>query len=107
MISYDDFTKLDIRIGKVISAERIPDTDKLLRLMVDVGEEKERQIVSGIALFVTPESLVDKEFPFIVNLEPRMIRGVESQGMILAVGDGEIFSLMSPLHEVKPGARIK
>ncbi|MBI2074218.1 MAG: methionine--tRNA ligase, partial [Candidatus Levybacteria bacterium] len=84
MITYEDFAKLDIRIGKVLSAEKIEETDKLLKLEVDFFQEK-RQIVSGIAQFYSPDDIIGKEFPFIFNLEPRVIRGVESQGMILAV----------------------
>ncbi len=108
MISYDDFAKLEIRIGKILSAERVQETDKLIRLMVDFGEGVPRQIISGIAPFVPdPRTLAGREFPFLTNLEPRMIFGLESQGMILAVGDGETFALLSPEQEVLPGSRVK
>jgi methionine--tRNA ligase beta chain len=108
MISYDEFKKTEIRIGKVLSAERVPDTDKLLKLSVDVGEDEPRQIISGIAEYCEPESLVGKSFPFVTNLEPRMIRGFESNGMILGVSSKNEggFSLVSPLNDVPPGSSL-
>ena len=87
MISIDDFKKIEIRVGTVLSAEKVPDTDKLLKLFVDLGEEMPRQIVSGIAEYVTPEEIIGLQFPFVANLEPRMLRGISSQGMILAATD--------------------
>jgi len=106
-VSIDDFNKLDIRIGTIRSAESVPDTDKLLRLEVDFGDETPRQILSGIAHYVEPAVLVGRQFPFIVNLEPRVIRGAVSNGMILAVGDGETFALLSPTRPVSSGSRIR
>lgn len=106
MISFEDFKKLDIRIGKVLTCEKIEGSDKLLKLEVDFGEEK-RQIVSGIAEFFTPESLVGKEFPFVVNLEPRVLRGVESSGMIMAVSVEGRAILLTPEEEVPPGSVVK
>lgn len=106
-ISYDDFQKVEIKVGKVLSAEKIPDTDKLYKLFVDFAEPVPRQIVSGIALYVTPEELIGKKFPFVTNLEPRMIRGNESNGMILAVNDPETFSLLSVKDAIKEGSRVK
>lgn len=108
MISFDDFKKIDIKIGEVKSAERVPDTDKLLRLMVDVGEEEDRQIISGVAEYADPETLVGKKFPFVVNLEPRVIKGLESDGMILAVSsaDGE-FSFLEPSSDISSGSGIR
>lgn len=105
MITHDDFAKLEIRIGKVISAEKIENTDKLLRLEVDFGDEK-RQIVSGIAEHYQPEDLIGHEFPFLTNLEPRMLKGVESQGMILAIGTEEKIVLIEPQEEVPLGSKI-
>ena len=85
-ISYEEFQKLDIRVGTIISAEVVPDTDKLLKLMVDVGESESRQIISGIREYVPdPESIVGTQTTFVVNLEPRTIRGLESVGMLFAV----------------------
>ena len=96
-------------MGKILSAEKVPETDKLLKLAVDLGEEKPRQIVSGIALhFPDLSALVGKKCMFVVNLEPRLIRGIESQGMILAVSteDGK-FSLLEPNTEIPAGTRAK
>jgi methionyl-tRNA synthetase len=108
MISYDDFAKLEIKIGKILSVEIVPDADKLLRLMVDVGEESPRQIVSGIrTYFEDPQSLVGTSCPFLTNLEPRTIRGFESQGMILAGSHEGTLALLLPGNEVPPGTRIK
>lgn len=106
-ITFDDFLKLDIRIGEVIAAERVEETDKLIRCEVDFGREiGSRQIVSGIAEHVSVEEIVGKKFPYLINLAPRVIRGVESQGMILAIG-GEEFSLLVPLKEdLSVGARV-
>ena len=112
MISIDDFKKLEIKIGLILSAEKVPDTDKLLRLTVDMGEEGPRQIVSGIsAYFPDPERLVGKKCAFAANLEPRTIKGLESQGMILAVnggeGDSSFFSLLETSKDVFPGSSVK
>lgn len=107
MISIDDFSKAEIKIGTVLSAEAVPESDKLLRLEVDLGEETPRQIISGIALYVAPQDIVGRQFPFITNLEPRVIRGLVSNGMILAVGEGETFALLSPTRPVSPGSRIR
>lgn len=107
-INYDDFKKMEVRIGEILSAEKIEGTDKLLKLMVSIGEEAPRQIVSGIALRVSgPEVLVGKKFPFVTNLEYRTICGVESQGMIMAVSDDEgRFSFLEPTSEIKTGTRV-
>src|SRR5947209_6705771 len=88
IITYDDFTKLDLRVGKVIHAERKEGSNKLLRLTVNFGDEGERVILSGLYPSSEPEDLINKLFVFILNLEPRKIMGEESQGMILAA-DGE------------------
>lgn len=106
MISYDDFQKTDIKLGKILSAERVPETDKLIRLMVDVGEDNPRQIVSGIALYSTAEDLVGRTFPFVTNLESRVIRGLESNGMILAASNDGEFSFLEPTSDITPGTRI-
>ncbi len=103
MVSIDDVKKIEVRVGTVVTAERIPDTDKLLRLTVDVGEETPRQIVSGIALYTTPEDVVGKQYTFITNLEPRTIRGFESNGMLFAAHNEEEFAFLTPSRPVKPG----
>ncbi len=111
-ITIDDFHKLEIKIGHILSAEKIEDSDKLLKLSVDMGEEKPRQIVSGISIyFPDPQNLVGKKCAFAANLEPRVIRGLESQGMILAVsggeGDNSFFSLLETEKNVFPGSSVK
>lgn len=107
MITYDDFAKLDIRIGTVMSAERIEGADKLLKLIVDLGEER-RQIVAGIATIVAdPAELVGKQLPILMNLEPRMLRGVESQGMMLAADENDLPVLLYPEHPIPNGSKIR
>jgi methionyl-tRNA synthetase len=103
-ITIDEFSKIEVSIGTVQSAERVPETDKLLRLVVDFGEETgPRQIVSGIAAYTTPEALVGRQLAFVTNLEPRTIRGLESNGMLFAVGSGESFAFLTPDRQVPPG----
>ncbi len=107
IINYDDFAKLDIAIGEILSVEVVEGADKLLRLEVNVGEEEPRQIVSGIReFFDDPQELVGVRCPFLVNLEPRVIRGLESQGMILAAADEEVFAFLKPHNDLSPGTRI-
>ena len=105
MITIDEFSKIEVKIGTVRSAERVPETDKLLRLVVDFAEDAgPRQIISGIATYVPePESLVDRQLAFVTNLEPRTIRGLESNGMLFAVGSGESFAFLTPDKEVPSG----
>lgn len=108
MVTYDDFAKLDIRIGTILSVEVVENADKLLKLSVDIGEENPRQVVSGIReYFSEPQELVGKQCPFLANLEPRVIRGLESQGMILAASSEDKFGLLLPHQELPPGAKIK
>ncbi|KKR67946.1 MAG: Methionyl-tRNA synthetase [Parcubacteria group bacterium GW2011_GWF1_40_6] len=109
MISIEDFKKVDIAVGKILSAEKVPDTDKLLKLSVDLGEETPRQIISGISFYFPDCSvLVGKKCMFVINLEPRMIKGLESNGMILAVAtDDSQFSLLEPNNEIPVGTRAK
>jgi methionine--tRNA ligase beta chain len=106
MINFDDFKKLDIRIGKIISAEKVEGTEKLLRLVIDLGTEQ-RQIVAGIAESYLPDQIVGKEIPLLVNLEPRKIRGIESQGMILAADVEGKPVLLHPEREVSPGSLVR
>ena len=105
MIDFKDWSKLEIRIGKIVEAEKIENSDKLIKLQVDLGKEK-RQIVAGIAEFFEVKDLIGKEIPILVNLEPRKLRGVESQGMILAADvDGKPV-LLHPEKEVPAGSKI-
>lgn len=131
MITYDDFKKVEIRAGKILTAEKIPATDKLLRLTVDFAETKEvsnevtsetgektivkttvpsiRQIVSGISMyFPDPATLVSRTCMFVTNLEPRMIKGFESNGMLFALSDEQgNFSILEPNSSIKPGTMAK
>jgi methionyl-tRNA synthetase len=103
-ITIDEFSKIEVSIGTVTSAERVPDTDKLLKLLVDFGEAGgPRQIISGIAAYAAPETLVGRQLAFVTNLEPRTIRGLESNGMLFAVGSGETFAFVTPDRPVPPG----
>ncbi len=106
-ISYDDFAKLDIRVGTVLAAELVPETDKLIKCTIDFGELGQRTIVSGIAQWKKPEELVGKQLPYIVNLAPRMLRGVESQGMLLAASDESGVALLNPERALTPGTKLK
>lgn len=107
-IQYEDFSKLDIRVGTVVAAEMVPETDKLIKCTVDFGEEMgQRTIVSGIAQWKKPEELIGRQFPYIVNLAPRMLRGVESQGMLLAAGDESGVALLTPERALQAGTRLK
>jgi methionine--tRNA ligase beta chain len=107
-ISYEDFAKIDIRIGQVKAAELVPETDKLIKCTVDFGGEiGTRTIVSGIAQWKTADELVGKQLPYIVNLAPRVLRGVESQGMLLAASDELGVALISAEREMPPGTKLK
>jgi len=106
-ISYDDFAKLDIRIGTVLAAERVAETDKLIKCTVDLGELGTRTIISGIAQWKTPEELVGKQLPYIVNLAPRVLRGIESAGMLLAASDETGVVLLFPERAMPPGAKLR
>ncbi len=106
-VSYNDFAKLDIRIGTVVAAELVPETAKLIKCTIDFGELGERTIVSGIAEWKKPEELVGKQFPYIVNLSPRMLRGVESQGMLLAASDEGGVALLNPERKLPSGTRLR
>jgi methionyl-tRNA synthetase len=105
MISIDEFSKIEVKVGTVLSAERVPETDKLLRLVVDFAEESgPRQIVSGINAYVNePEELVGRQLAFVTNLQPRTIKGLESNGMLFAVGSDDTFAFLTPDRKVPPG----
>ena len=106
-ISYDDFMKMDIRVATVLEAERVPKADKLLKLLLDTGVDK-RIVVSGIAEHFTPEEIVGRQVSILMNLEPRKIRGIESQGMILMAADesGKL-EFVQPGEKVSEGAEIR
>lgn len=103
----DDFHKIEIRLGTVLSVSVVEGADKLYILSVDFGEASPRQILSGIREFVTAEDLLQKQFPFVTNLAPRMLRGHESQGMILAGSDKETLALLLPSKSLPNGTRLR
>jgi len=106
-MTIDDFQKSDLRIGKVVSAERVEGSEKLLKLQIDIGEEAPRQILSGIAKAYAPEDMLGKSVAIIANLDPRMMMGMESQGMLLAAhGEGGAPVILTPVSDVPPGAKI-
>lgn len=107
-ITFDEFTKADIKIGTILSVEKVPDADKLLKLMINLGEEAPRQILSGIAeYYPDPSILVGKQVPVLVNLPTRTIRGFESQGMVLyAVGEDFLITL-NPEKEIPNGTSVQ
>lgn len=108
MISIDDFKKVEMRAGKIISAEPVEGSEKLLKLSVDFGEENPRQVISGIAKYVSPEELTGITCAFVTNLEPRSLMGMESQAMIMATStDDGSFSLLKISENIPPGALVK
>jgi methionyl-tRNA synthetase len=107
-ITYDDFAKLHIGIGTIVSVEVVEGADKLLKFQVEVGEAAPRQILSGIReYFNDPTELIGKQFPFVLNLAPRVIRGFESQGMILAASHEDSLALLAPTIVVPAGTKVK
>lgn len=110
-ITIDDFIKVELRVGEIKVAERVPNADKLLRFEVDLGEEKPRQILAGLAEYYDPEPLIGRKVVVVANLKPRKMRGLESQGMICAAsledGTGEKPALATFIENVDIGARLK
>ncbi|MBL8173962.1 MAG: methionine--tRNA ligase subunit beta, partial [Bryobacterales bacterium] len=107
-ITIDDFTKVDLRVGRVLTAEKVKGADKLLHLSVDIGEGQPRSIVAGIALAYQPEQLIHRKVVIVANLEPRKLRGLTSQGMIVAASlEGGSPVLAAFLEDVPVGARLK
>lgn len=108
MITIDDFKKLEIKIGKVKSVEKVENADKLLKFIFDIGNGEERQILAGIAEYYTDlDVLIGMEVPLLLNLEPRMMRGLVSQGMMLAADDGEKAVLLHPDQEIPAGSMVR
>lgn len=108
-IEIDDFAKVDLRVGQVLSAERIPKADKLLLMKIDIGEEQPRQILAGIAQYYEPEKLIGRKVVIVANLKPRKLRGLESQGMVIAASYGEEGRpvIATFTEDVPNGARLK
>jgi len=105
-VKFEEFAKLDIRIGKIISVEDHPNADKLYLIKVDLGDEV-RQLVAGLKKYYKKEELLNRYVAVITNLEPKKLRGIESQGMILAADDGKNVALLTPEKEVKLGAKVR
>ena len=106
-IEFEDFARIELKAGKVLKAQRVPETDKLLQVLVDLGEDTPRQIVAGLAEFYEPDELIGQQVVVVANLKPRKLRGVKSQGMILAVQTKDRMELITTQGEVEAGARVK
>jgi methionine--tRNA ligase beta chain len=106
LIGIEDFMKVDLRVGKIVSAERVEKSAKLVKLQVDLGAET-RQVVAGIGKSYSPEELTGKSIVIVANLKPAKLMGIESQGMLLAASSGELLSVATFDRETKPGSRVK
>ena len=107
-ITIDEFMKIQLKTAKVLTAERVPKSEKLLKLQVSLGEGTEqRQIVAGIGKKYEPEALIGKTIVIVANLKPAKLMGIESQGMVLAAGDSEVRGLITLLEDVEPGTKVK
>jgi len=105
-INIGDFNKLDLRVAKILTAEKIENSDKLLKLQIDLGYEQ-RQILAGIAQFYEPQKLIGQEIIVLANLQPRVIYGLESRGMLLAAIDTDAtIAILKPDKELTPGSKI-
>lgn len=106
MISFEDFKKIDLIVAKVIKAEKVLDSEKLLRLELDLGENELRQMVAGIAKSYSPKDLMGKEIVIVANLEPRTILGLKSEAMLLAASNDDKIVILIPDKEVGAGSKI-
>jgi methionine--tRNA ligase beta chain len=106
LISIDEFARLDLRVARVEAAERVQGTDKLLKMQITLGDEQ-RQIVAGLAHLYPPEKMVGKLIVVVANLQPAKLRGIESQGMLLAAQDGDQVVIVSPETDIAPGAIVR
>ena len=107
LVSFDDFTKMDIRVGTILEAEKVPKANKLLKILIDTGIDK-RTVVSGISEHYKADEIIGKKVSVLLNLAPRKIRGVESEGMILMAEDFEgNLAFVSPEKEVGSGSEIR
>jgi len=108
VITIEEFQRIELRVATILSAERVPGTEKLLKLQIDLGSEN-RQLVAGIAKHYTPEELIGKQIVVVTNLQPAVIRGIESQGMLLAAStdDSSQIALVTLQRPVPNGCRVK
>ena len=107
MITIGEFSTIDLRVGRVVHATRVEGSEKLLRLEVDLGENTKRQILAGIAASYDVDVVIGKQIVVVANLEPRMLMGLESQGMVLATGEAGNIVLLMPEREVMVGSRVR
>ncbi len=105
MVSFKQFQEMDLRVGKVLSAEGVPGADKLYKLTVDMGEKK-ITLVAGLKPYYTPEEIKGKKIIVVANLDPVILKGVKSEGMLLAAQDGKVVSLLTVDKDVKPGSKV-
>jgi len=106
MINIEDLAKVEIKIGKILEVEEVEGSEKLYKLFVDFGEENPRQVVSGIKKYFEKDFLLNKQFAFVTNLEPRKIMRLESQAMILATGE-DTLALLTPTTEMPAGSQMR
>lgn len=104
-VTYDEFRRIDIRIAKVLEASRVPNSSKLVKLILDIAGQK-KQCIAGIGSAYSPEQLQDKLIAVVMNMKPRSLMGLVSEVMLLAAGDGPEISLMTPDHPLNTGARV-
>lgn len=107
MIKFDDFSKIELKIGTVLEAEEVEESEKLIRLTVDLREGTPRQILAGVKEWYSAEDLVGKQVVVVVNLEPKMMMGLESQGMLLAADDKDGPVFLTPSKKVPPGTKVR
>jgi methionyl-tRNA synthetase len=107
MITIQEFGQMELKVGRVVSVDEHPQADKLIILRVDVGEEEPRTLVAGLKPYYEPEELEGKLIVVVTNLEPARLRGVESQGMLLAAQDGEKVKVLTVDEEVAPGSKVR
>jgi len=106
LMGIEDFVKVDLRVGKIVSAERVPKSEKLVKLAVDIGTEI-RQVVAGIGKSYSPEELIGKAVVLVANLKPAKLMGVESHGMLLAASSEAGLSVVTLDREIEPGSKVK
>ncbi len=107
VITFEEFTKVDLRVAKVLHAEEVVESKKLLKLRVDIGGGEERQLLAGVKGHYTPEQLIGKLIVVVANLAPRMMMGLESQGMMLAANNLDVPTVVVPISDVPPGTIVK
>jgi len=105
-ITIEEFQRIDLRVGKIIEAKKVEGAKRLLQFIVDIGDEY-RQLIAGIAESYKPEDIIGKEIVIVANLKPAVIRGITSNGMLLAASNNDVISILSPDKEMPPGSKVK